>query len=465
MSDTPQNPSFPEPPESPEAAQARLARERDAQPTRPLATDEPPRYAPRNQDEQWAPAPPARPARNRNIGLVAALAIGALVGGVSGAGVTAWSLTANPGLNATNSAANPQTITVNDESNATNATAVAAKSGPSVVTVSVTGFNAAGTGSGVILSRDGYVVTNTHVVTLDGEANDTKIQVQTYDGHLYTAKLIGTDPITDLAVIKINSDAAFQPIAFADSSDLNVGDVTIAIGAPLGLANTVTNGIVSALDRSITVKSSAAPKNQSDAPNDGGSDSNGPFNFWEFNSPQASPPAAEATISLPVIQTDAAINPGNSGGALLDSQGKLIGVNVAIASTSGSSGTDASGNIGVGFAIPSNLVQRIATELKDHGSASHGLLGASVRDVHSDATVTSGSTVGAVVVEVTNGGAADKAGIRAGDVVVKFNGSPITGATDLTAQVRSEAAGSTAKVTYVRSGEAKTVTVTLGTLK
>jgi putative serine protease PepD len=468
MSDTPQDPSIPEPRETPEAADARLAQERDAQATRPLTTEEPHSYTSNNRDEQWAPAPPAhpaRPARTRNIGLVAALAIGALVGGVSGAGVTAWSMTANPGLSSTNSAAIPQTITVNDASNATNVTAVAAKTGPSVVTVSVTGFNAAGTGSGVILSRDGYVVTNTHVVTLDGEASDTKIQVQTSNGHLYTAKLIGTDPITDLAVIKINSDTAFQPVEFADSSKLNVGDVTIAIGAPLGLANTVTNGIVSALDRSITVKSSAAPKNESDAPDDNGNDGNGPFNFWELNPPQSSAPqTAEATISLPVIQTDAAINPGNSGGALLDSEGKLIGINVAIASTSGSSGTDTSGNIGVGFAVPSNLVERIATELKDDGSASHGLLGASVRDVHSDATITSGSTVGAVVAEVTNGGAADKAGIRAGDVVVKFNGSPITGATDLTAQVRSEAAGSTAKVTYVRGGDAKTVTVTLGAL-
>ena len=478
MSDTPQDPSADhEPAESPESAQARIDRESDsrqtlpldasASQTRPLNADATPTNAAWNHDEHWAPAPPpARPARSRNVGIVAALAIGALVGGVGG-GVTAWSLASTQSLHSVNGAAtSPQTITVNDASNATNVTAVAAKAGPSVVTVSVAGSTAAGTGSGVILSSDGYVVTNTHVVTLDGEANNTKIQVQTYDGHLYSAKLVGTDPITDLAVIKINSDATFQPADFADSSKLNVGDVTVAIGAPLGLSNTVTNGIVSALDRSITVKSSAAPKEGS-TPNDGsGSGSgNGPFNFWENRSPGSTPPTAQATISLPVIQTDAAINPGNSGGALLDSEGKVIGINVAIASAGGTSSTDTSGNIGVGFAIPSNLVKRIAMELKDNGSATHGLLGASVRDVSSDATLTSSSTVGAVVAEVTPGGAADKAGIIKGDVIIKFNGSPITGATDLTAQVRSDAAGSTAKVTYVRGSAPATVAVTLGSLK
>ena len=477
MSDTPQFPSADhDPVESSESAQARHDRERDssqtrpldadASQTRPLNADATPTNGAWNPDERWAPAPPTRPARSRNVGIVAALAIGALVGGVSGAGVTVWSLASNQSLRSVNGAAtSPQTITVNDASNATNVTAVAAKTGPSVVTVSVAGSTAAGTGSGVILSSDGYVVTNTHVVTLDGEANNTKIQVQTYDGHLYSAKLVGTDPITDLAVIKINSDATFQPADFADSSKLNVGDVTIAIGAPLGLANTVTNGIVSALDRSITVKSSAAPKEDSTTPDGGNGNGNSPFNFWENRSPGSTPSAALATISLPVIQTDAAINPGNSGGALLDSAGKVIGINVAIASAGGTNSTDTSGNIGVGFAIPSNLVKRVATELKDNGSATHGLLGASVRDVSSDTALTSSSTVGAVVAEVTDGGAAQKAGIQKGDVVVKFNDSPITGATDLTAQVRSVAAGSTAKVTYVRGGNAATVTVTLGALK
>jgi putative serine protease PepD len=338
-----------------------------------------------------------------------------------------------------------------------------------VVTVSVTGSNASGTGSGVILTSDGYVVTNTHVVTLDGESNGNKIQVQTYGGHLYNATVVGTDPIMDLAVIKIQGGGTFQPAVFADSSKLNVGDVAIAIGAPLGLANTVTNGIVSALDRSINVQSSAVPKNESTTPNDNGEGGGnlGPFNFWQFGTPQTqpqSPSAATATISLPVIQTDAAINPGNSGGALLDSDGEVIGINVAIASTGTSTTGDQSGNIGVGFAIPSNLVKRIATELKDHGTASHGLLGASVQDA-STTSVTSSSTVGALVAQVTAGGAAEAAGLRKGDVVVNFNGAPITSASDLTAQVRSAAAGTVAKLSYIRDGQARTVTVTLGTLK
>ncbi|HNP16350.1 MAG TPA: trypsin-like peptidase domain-containing protein, partial [Terrimesophilobacter sp.] len=351
--------------------------------------------------------------------------------------------------------------------NATKITAIAATAGPSVVTVSVNAQSAAGTGSGVILTEDGYILTNTHVVTLDGETAHPTITVQTWDGHIYTAKLIGTDPITDLAVIKI--EGTFQPLQFADSSKLNVGDEAIAIGAPLGLSNTVTSGIISALNRSITVSSSAAPKDGSNqTPNDNGS---GPFNFWEFPAPgdngqqQQAPTAAEqANIFLPVIQTDAAINPGNSGGALLDLDGKVIGINVAIAGT-GSTSQGQSGNIGVGFAIPSNLAKRVAFDMINGGTATHGLLGATVMDVLGDSAIKTKTIVGASVQSVTDGGAAQKAGIRKGDIITEFNGLPITGSIDLTAQVRAAEAGSKATVTYVRDGKSTTVTVTLGELK
>lgn len=416
-------------------------------------------------------ATPTAPKTSRPIGLVAALAVGALIGGVSGAGVATWGITSAIRSNTTATApAGPATITVNDAANATRITAIAATAGPSVVTVSVQGSNAGGTGSGVILTEDGYIVTNTHVVTLDGATAHPNIQVQTYDGHLYTAKLVGTDPITDIAVIKI--EGTFQPLQFADSSKLNVGDSAIAIGAPLGLSNTVTNGIVSALNRSITVSSSAAPKDgTTPAPNDNGGSS--PFNFWEFpgqggspnqNQPQQPQSAAQqASIFLPVVQTDAAINPGNSGGALLDLNGKVIGINVAIAGTGSASGGQ-SGSIGVGFAIPANLAKRVAFDIINGGTASHGLLGATVMDVTSDAAIKDKTVVGASVQSVSNGGPAQKAGIQKGDVITGFNGLPITGSIDLTAQVRAAEAGSQATVTYVRDGKSATATVTLDKL-
>jgi putative serine protease PepD len=354
-------------------------------------------------------------------------------------------------------------ITVNNAADATPVTAVAAKASPSVVTISVTGSQEAGTGSGVVLSADGYVLTNTHVVTLDGEIANPTIQVQDNNGKLYTAKVIGTDPTVDLAVIKLNNASGMTPATFADSSKLNVGDRAVAIGAPLGLAGTVTDGIVSALNRSIQIASSAAPKSdesQGDSGNGSGGD-----NLWNFDLPgqgDTQQQSTDSTISLPVIQTDAAINPGNSGGALLNSKGQVIGINVAIASAGSSSDSSSqSGSIGVGFAIPSNLANRVADELKANGKATHGLLGATVKDDSSDAKST---TVGATIASVSQGGAAAKAGLKAGDVVTNFNGVPISNPTDLTAQVRFLAAGSTAKLTYVRDGKALTTEVTVGEL-
>jgi putative serine protease PepD len=314
-----------------------------------------------------------------------------------------------------------------------------------------------------VLSADGYVLTNTHVVTLDGASADGTIEVTTYDGRLFKAKVIGIDPIVDLAVIKLEDASGLQPIAFADSSDLNVGDQAVAIGAPLGLANTVTDGIVSALNRSIQIASSAVPEDTSDQDSDGGDDGNGgtgPFDFWNFGQDPNSSTTQSATISIPVVQTDAAINPGNSGGALVNSKGELIGVNVAIASAGGSNAGTQSGSIGVGFAIPSNLAKRVADEIIADGRATHGLLGATVKDATSDTS----ETVGAEINDVTDGGAAETAGLKPGDVITSFNDTPITGSTDLTAQVRSLAAGSTTSLTYVRGGDARTVDVKLGSL-
>ena len=396
--------------------------------------------------------------------IIAALAVGALVGGAAGAGVFGLISSSDRSNAVSTTNVSPQNVTINDTENVNVVTAVAAKAEPSVVTIAVTGTSAAGTGSGIILSKDGYILTNTHVVTLDGATGTAAIQVTTADGHLFEATLVGTDPIVDLAVIKLKNASDLTPITFADSSKLNVGQTAIAIGAPLGLSNTVTTGIVSALNRSISIASSAAPAPGSNS--EGGQGSSSPFDFWQFDNGQgssATPSAAATTLSLPVIQTDAAINPGNSGGALLNANAQVIGINVAIASAGGSSSsTTQSGNIGVGFAIPSNLAQRIANEIIKNGAATHGLLGATVQDVTSAA---SSSVVGASIKTVTSGGAAAAAGVKAGDVITAFNGVPITSSTDLTAQVRYLAAGATSTLTYVRGGQPTTVDVTVGTLK
>jgi len=425
-----------------------------------------------------ASAPAAPKQRRVGLGVAAAIVAAALIGGASGAGITAL-ITSNQTTVSGESAGEAQNIVVNDSESVNQITAVAAKASPSVVTISVAGDQGAGTGSGIILSEDGYVLTNTHVVTLDGATGNPTIQVKTNDGHLYEAELIGTDPLSDLAVIKLIDASGLTPLEFADSDELNVGDTAIAIGAPLGLAGTVTNGIVSALNRSIDVASSAAPTTPDDSQGDtgegdtgegdqGGGTEESPFDFF-FDLPnpdggesqQQAPSNGSGNVALPVIQTDAAINPGNSGGALLDSEGKLIGVNVAILSTGGAAQATA-GNIGVGFAVPSNLAERIANEIIENGAATHGLLGATVGSAEAEG---SSDVVGALISDVSAGGAAESAGLEAGDVVTEFNGVPITDQTDLTAQVRALPGGAEAEVTFTRDGESQTAQVTLDTFE
>ncbi len=360
----------------------------------------------------------------------AAVVLGALVGAGVGAGV---------GVVVYNSWTQPPAVVVNDAKSVTWITGAAATAAPSVVTISVSGSSGSGNGSGVFLTEDGYVITNAHVVTLDGSTSNVKLQVKTSDGHVYDAKVIGTDPINDLAVIKVDAPISFKPVEFADSSQINVGDRVVAIGAPLGLANTVTEGIVSALNRTIAVASAEVPEN----PGLGG---------LQFFSGRGT------AVNLRVIQTDAAINPGNSGGALVDEEGKLIGINVAIASAG--SGAQA-GNIGVGFAIPSNVAERIASEIMTTGTASHALLGAGVIDATASSD-NSGFSIGAEIKELTKGGAAEKAGLAVGDIVVKFNGQAIATAGELTAAVRQEPAGAKAIVELIRNNKTLTVNVVLG---
>jgi putative serine protease PepD len=358
----------------------------------------------------------------------AVLIIGASVGGAVGAGV---------GIGLFNYWTQPAPVIVNNSDSVTWATAAAAAASPSVATVSVSSTASAGNGSGVFLTSDGYLLTNTHVVTLDGASSSVKIEVKTFDGHVYPGTVVGTDPTNDLAVIKVTAPVKFTPIIFADSNKLNVGDSALAIGAPLGLANTVTKGIISALNRTIQVASAAAPDNSS----------GGGLHLYS---------GSGDSVNLRVIQTDAAINPGNSGGALLNQKGQLIGINVAIANAGGTGGS-----IGVGFAIPSNVAQRIAAEIMKSGHASHALLGAMVSD-STNSSAAASFTIGAKVVKLTSGGAAEKGGVLVGDVITKFNGVAITSASELTAAVRQEKAGVAATLELIRAGKNVTLNVTLG---
>ncbi|MWB99039.1 PDZ domain-containing protein [Agromyces sp. MMS17-SY077] len=393
------------------------------------------------------------------LGIAAGIVAAALIGGGAGAGIaTAINSDSTPATVV--GAQSQQNIVVNDTDSVNAITAAAAKAAPSVVTIQVAGDTGSGTGSGVILSEDGYILTNTHVVTLDGATGSPTIQVQTSDGKLYTADLIGTDPTTDLAVIKLQDATDLTPLDFGDSDELNVGDLTVAIGAPLGLSNTVTNGIVSALNRSIAIASSAAPDSSDDSGSQDDSTEGGrtPFDFWNNQEGQQQQSSASSEISIPVIQTDASINPGNSGGALVNAQGELIGINVAILDSS--SDSSEAGSIGLGFAIPSNVAERIAKEIIDSGAATHGLLGAMVSDA---ASAEGATTNGALIQEATAGGAAAAAGLQAGDVVTAFDDVSITDATDLTAQVRAAAAGSDHTLTVTRDGKSIAIDVTLGT--
>jgi len=293
-------------------------------------------------------------------------------------------------------------------------------------------------------------------VTLDGQTANATLEIRTSDGKVLPAKLVGTDPLSDLAVIKVDDTSGLTPATFGDSSKLNVGDTAIAIGSPLGLTGTVTDGIVSTLNRTISVASSAAPK--------GGDNSQGGDQGFQFAPPgggQSQQSSGEGSIAINVIQTDAAINPGNSGGALVNSKGEIIGVNVAIASAGSGTSTSQSGNIGVGFSIPINNAKRVAQEIIDTGKVSHGQLGVSVK-AKSTSGGSSEFSVGADVATVEPNSAAGKAGIKVGDVITKFNDLTIGEPNQLTAAVREQPAGSTVKITVQRSGKEQTFDVTLG---
>ncbi|MDO5758411.1 MAG: Do family serine endopeptidase [Rhodobacterales bacterium] len=271
-----------------------------------------------------------------------------------------------------------------------------------------------GVGSGFIISKDGRIVTNSHVV--DGA---DKVTVKLADGRSFVADVIGSDPMTDIALLQVKTGEDLPAVAFGDSSEMRPGDEVIAVGNPFGLGGTVTSGIVSATSRNIN---------------------SGPYDDF--------------------IQTDAAINRGNSGGPLFNADGKVIGVNTAIFSPDG-------GSVGIGFAVPSDMVQRIVDDLADDGSITRGWLGVQIKPMSQEiASVLGYDTArGAVVETVFDDSPAKAAGLQQGDIILAFNDTKITEMRDLTRAVAQTAPDADAKLKVLRGGSEKTIDLTIGTLE
>lgn len=388
------------------------------------------------------------PATRRRTGVLpAAVLAGALVvGGAAGVGGAAAYDAFRPSSSTNGSpdiSASPRT-NASSTNNTTSGTAiedVAAKVLPSVVQLNVTGQNEAGSGSGVILTSDGTILTNNHVAAVAGDGGS--ISVSFNDGTTAQAKIVGTDPVTDLAVVKAEGVKGLTAADIGRSSDLKVGEGVVAIGSPFGLGATVTSGIVSALNRAVSVSSSEGGQGSPEDP------------FGLQQQPQS--PQADQTTTYPAIQTDAAINPGNSGGPLVNMSGQVIGINSSIRSSS-SSATEQGGSIGLGFAIPMDEVLPIINQLRQGETPTHARLGVSV----SDNTTSDSSATGALVKTIEKGGAADDSGIRVGDVITKVDKQLIDGSDSLVATIRGHRPGDKVTITLIRGGRTQTVTSDLG---
>jgi S1-C subfamily serine protease len=305
---------------------------------------------------------------------------------------------------------------------------IAARVLPSVVMIKVNGDE--GTGSGFII-RGGYIVTNDHVVTLDGAVTHATLQVVFNGGQMESARLVGADPYSDIAILRLQQPVRLPALSLGNSGSVDVGDPVIAFGSPLGLANTVTSGIISALNRPVQ-------------PGTGGSGST-PQAFYD------------------AIQTDAPINPGNSGGPLVNAQAQVIGVNAAIDTLSGNplNGVQG-GSIGLGFAIPINHARIVATELIRTGRAAHSVIGALVNNNYAGNGAQIASSRPGAAPSVSPGGPAALAGLQPGDVIIRFAGQPIDSATTLLDAIRSQQPGTRVTVTFIRNGGTHTVTLVLG---
>ena len=385
-----------------------------------------------------APAAPARGTTWVRRGAAAAvLALVAVGSGTAGAAISNGFDDSSPAT----SASAPAFAQTSNQAPATTAPVqslaqTAAKVTPSVVSVSFTSNAGSGEGSGVVLTTDGQILTNNHVVA--AAANGGTITVHFSNGKSATATILGRDPSTDLAVIKAQNVSGLTPATLGSSSSLHVGDTVLAIGNPLGLEGSVSAGIVSALHRSVDIP--AEEEQQS------------PQQMFPGSGTQ-SQTTSSGTVLKNAIQTDAAVNPGNSGGALVDAAGRVVGINSAIASLS--SGSGQSGSIGVGFAIPIDTAKTIAAQLAKGQSVQHPVLGVSISDS------TNGSS-GALVGSVSAGSGAAKAGLARGDVITAVDGTSVNDADGLQAQVAGHQPGDKVQVTYTRGGSSSTVSVTVG---
>ena len=378
------------------------------------------------EDTEQAPAKPTGPLlsvpellfgrRVKPSALVVLLVAALLVGAVGG--VTGWAL--GSGGNALTDVGNTLTQTNNANERAPDSVAgITARVTPAVVSLEVLAGNNGYVGSGVVIDPKGYILTNNHVVAPTG-GNADSITAVFSSGARVPATIVGRDPVTDLAVIKVNA-TNLTVIKLGTSSSLRPGDPVIAIGSPLGLAGTVTSGIVSAVNRPVLLPA----------------ENGGP------------------SVVYDAIQTDAAINHGNSGGALVDATGALVGINSSIQTDSSDASGGGGGSIGLGFAIPIDQATRIAQSLIRTGSVKHANLGASTRDVAANASL------GAQVDNVVQGGPAAAAGIAEGDVITKFNGRSISSSVELQVAVLDGTPGQTVTVQFARQGQQHTVQVTL----
>jgi putative serine protease PepD len=362
--------------------------------------------------------------------------VGALVlGGAAGVGgAAAYSaLTDDPSTSSTDSGPFEATRTAQVEDGTVEK--VAATVLPSVVKINVSTGNGSGSGSGIVLSEDGKVLTNNHVVA--GADEDGSISVSFNDGTTKRARVVGTDPLVDIAVIQVEDASGLEPAALGKSGDLAVGQTVVAVGSPFGLNATVTTGIVSALHRPVSVSSG-----QDEAPQD-------PFGGQQQG--------ADLSTTYPAIQTDAAINPGNSGGPLVDMSGRVVGINSSIR-TASSGLSSPGGSIGLGFAIPIDEVLPIVNQINNGEKPTHARLGVTV----SDAAAEGNLAQGAELQTIEAGGSAADAGLRRGDVITEVGDRVIDGSESLVATIRGHRPGEEVEITYLRGGRSRTATVELG---